>query len=110
MKKISLTKNEKTIISVCRSLTISWNGVDLDESLGGWFFQDIWDACRNEFSEEKLKGVIGSLVKKGIFIIDYPDEHRVSAGSASTEYYFNNLCEWYEQTCKKLDEEYKKQL
>lgn len=108
--KMRLTKNEKTIISLCRSLTISAHGVDIDESLGGWFFQDIWDVCTNEFSEEKLKGVIGSLVKKKILEIDYPDEYRVSAGSATTEYYFNNQSEWYEETCKKIDEAYKKQL
>ena len=99
---MNLTKNEKTIISVCRSLTISWNGVDLDENVGGWFFQDIWDACTNEFTEEKLKGVIGSLVKKGILTIDYPDEHRVSAGSAETEYYFNNMSEWFTQEVDKI--------
>ena len=45
-----LTKDEKTIIYICRRLTLSAHGVDIDESLGGWFFQDIWDACPNTFT------------------------------------------------------------
>lgn len=98
-----LTKDEKLIIQICRQLNVECCGLDIDEGEGlqTYLFQEIWDYCPNTFTVEKCKGVIGSLVKKGILEVDYPDETRIEAGCPSTEYLFNEKSEWFKNLIEK---------
>ena len=92
--KIGFTKDENKIINICRQINIEICDVDIDESIQTYFFEDIFEKCKKELTENQCKGVIGSLVKKGILEVDYPDEFRVSGGCPTTEYNFNPDSEW----------------
>ena len=94
-----LTNDQKSIIFICRQITRSITGNDIDNDNGYYSFQDIWDACPNTFTKEKCQSVIDSLVRRKIFDKDNDNDY----------FSFNLNSEYYNEICDKLAERFYKE-
>jgi len=88
-----LTKHQKIILYICRSMIKSQTGDDIDCELGNLKDTDIWYCCPSTIGFIKCLDTIGTLIKRKILVRN-PDK-TIS---------FSDKSEYYNIVCNKLGE------